>query len=134
MQTTDKTSWTSRSPGLPDTLTRKPEGLFISRTRITIYDVMDYLLGGWPPHLIREEFNLTEAQITDVMEYIDTHRTQCVAEYHEVLQQADENHQYGETRNLDHLAQIVASQIPPGQETLREKLQALKAKFEHKCL
>lgn len=133
MGTTDKTSLMSRLPALPDTLVRKPEGLFIARTRITIYDVMDYLLGGWPPHLIQQELNLTEAQIADVMEYIDANRTQCVAEYHEVLQQADENRQYWEERNHNRLAQIAASPPPAGQEALRDKLEAWKARLEGGC-
>jgi uncharacterized protein (DUF433 family) len=133
MRKTDKTSRRSSPPALPGTLIRKPEGLFIAGTRITLYDVMDYLLGGWPPHLIRQELDLTEAQIADVMEYIDVNRTQCVAEYREVLQQADENRQYWERRHRDHLMQVVASQPQPGQEALREKLQAWKTRLQHEC-
>jgi uncharacterized protein (DUF433 family) len=118
MQKTEKTNDMSPPPTTPETLIRKPEGLFITGTRITLYDVMDYLLSGWPPHLIRQELNLTESQMADVMEYIDVNRTQCVAEYHEVLQQADENQQYWEKRNRDRLTQTAASQPKAGQEIL----------------
>jgi uncharacterized protein (DUF433 family) len=132
MRKTGKTSGLSPSV-MPDTLIRKPEGLFIAGTRITLYDVMDYLLGGWPPHLIRQELDLTETQIAEVMEYIDVNRTQCVAEYHEVLQQADENRQYWERRNRDRLAQAVASHPKAGREALWEKLQAWKTRLQQGC-
>jgi len=51
---------------------------------------MDYLRAGWPPHLIRDEFNLTTKQMNDVMEYITAHRDQVEQEYQAVLQQAEE--------------------------------------------
>ncbi len=53
------------------TVIRTSRGLSIAGTRITLYSIMDYLHAGWPPHLIRDEFNLTDQQINDVMEYIE---------------------------------------------------------------
>jgi hypothetical protein len=63
------------------------------------------------------------------MQYIETHRDAVEAEYQVVLQQAEENRQYWEARNKERLARIAALPPKPGQEALRAKLQATKAKL-----
>lgn len=42
---------------------RTERGLTISGTRITLYDVMDYVTAQYPPKFIRSLFDLTEEQI-----------------------------------------------------------------------
>ena len=90
---------------------------------------MDYLHAEWPPHLVRQEFDLTEQQMTDVMEYIDAHCDEVESEYQDVLQQAEESRQYWEARNRDRLAKIAATPPKQGQEQIRAKLQAAKSKL-----
>ena len=78
--------------------------------------------------MIRDEFTLTDKQMNDVMEYITAYRDQVEQEYQAVLQQAEENRRYWETQNrerFEHMAQTP----PPGQEQLRAKLQAVKARL-----
>src|SRR5215212_9162091 len=101
------------------TVIRTERGLTIAGTRITLYDVMDYVTADWPPKLIRDRLNLTDAQITDVMAYIATHRAEVEAEYQDVLQEAQANRQYWEDRNHERFAQIAALPPKPGQEALR---------------
>ena len=84
----------SETNTLQNTVVRTPGGLFIAGTRITLYDVMDYLAADWPPHLIRHWLNLTEQQMADVMQYIDTNRAELEREYQQVLQQAEDSRQY----------------------------------------
>jgi len=36
-----------------NTVVRTERGLSIAGTRITLYDVMDYITAGWPPRLIQ---------------------------------------------------------------------------------
>ena len=115
---------------LQPTVVRTPGGLFIAGTRITLYDVMDYLAADWPPHLIRQWLNLTEQQLTDVMQYLGAHRAELEAEYQQVLQQTEDIRQYWDVRNREQLAHIVAKPPTPGQEAARAKLQAWKAKLE----
>lgn len=107
-------------------------GLTISGTRITLYDVMDYLKAGYPATLIREKLCLSDAQTNDALEYIAKHRAEVDAEYEEVLQAAVENRRYWETRNRDHFAQIAAMPHKPGQgqAALRTKLQAWKNRLD----
>ena len=74
---------------------------------------MDYLQAGWSPHLIRDEFNLTDKQMNDVMEYIETHREEVEKEYQAVLQEAEKNRQYWEARNRERQKHI--ARTPPNQ-------------------
>jgi uncharacterized protein (DUF433 family) len=112
------------------TVIRTERGLTIAGTRITLYDVMDYLRAEWPPKLIRDWLNLSDQQIADALAYIETHRDEVEAEYQHVLQTAQEIRQYWEERNRERFAQIAAQQLKPGLETLRAKLQQWKEKLE----
>lgn len=118
---------------LQPAVVRTPGGLFIAGTRITLYDVMDYLAADWPPHLIRQWLNLTEQQITDVMQYIGAHRTELEAEYQQVLQQTEDIRHYWDVCNQERFAPTAAKPPTPGQEAARAKLQAWKAKLEQAC-
>jgi hypothetical protein len=93
---------------------------------------MDYLLAGWPPHLIGQWLNVTDRQMADVMTYLSEHHTEVVGQYHQVLLQAEENQRYWNDRNRDRLAEIAAQPPKPGQEALRAKLQELKAKLQNR--
>ena len=90
---------------------------------------MDYVKAGWPSNLIRDTFNLTDEQIADVMNYIEAHRTDVEAEYQVVLQQAREARQYWGVRNRERSVKIAAMPPKPGQEKIRAKLQAAKARL-----
>lgn len=112
---------------------RTERGLTIAGTRITLYDVMDYLSVKYPPNSIREKLCLTDEQVNAALSYIETNRAEVEAEYQIVLEQAEEIRQYWEERNRDRLAQIAAMPPKPGQEALWAKLQAQKAKRELKA-
>ena len=111
------------------TVIRTERGLTIAGTRITLYDVMDYVTADWPPKLIRDRLNLSDQQITDVLDYIAAHRAEVEADYQEVLQEAQTNRQYWEERNREHFRQIAALPPKPGQEALRDKLRAWKERI-----
>ena len=72
------------------TVIRTSRGLSIAGRRLTLYSIMDYLQAGWPPTLIRDEFNLTDKQMADVITYIELHRDEVEQEYQAVLQHAEE--------------------------------------------
>jgi uncharacterized protein (DUF433 family) len=107
---------------------RTERGLTIAGTRISIYDVMDYLKVQYPPHLIREKLCLTDEQINTALSYIKENQTQVETEYQEVLQTREEIRQYWEERNLEHFANIAAKPRKPEQEALWAKLKEQKAK------
>lgn len=106
---------------------RTERGLTIAGTRITLYDVMDYLIAGREPRLILNWLPLTEAQLNAALSYIEANRVEVEAEYQEVLETAEKIRQYWEDQNREHFARISSLPPKPGQEALWAKLQAQKA-------
>ncbi len=88
---------------------RTDRGLSVAGTRITLYQIMDYLKAGWTPELIRQWLDMTGKQITDVMNYINTYRNEVEDEYLSVLQLAEENRNYWEKKNKEQFARIAES-------------------------
>jgi uncharacterized protein (DUF433 family) len=111
---------------------RTERGLTIEGTRITLYDVMDYLTADYPSKLIREKLCLTDAQVNAALSYIEAHQAEVEAEYQEVLQIAEDNRQYWEERNREHFARLAAMPPKPGHEALRAKVQNWKDRLESK--
>ncbi|MEG4446907.1 DUF433 domain-containing protein [Microcoleus sp. AT9_B5] len=112
---------------------RTERGLSIAGTRITIYDIMDYVTAQYPPKLIRGLFDLTEEQINAALAYIEANRAEVEAEYQMVLKEAEELRLYYEEKNRDLIARIAAQPPKPGEEAIRAKLQAAKAKLDAKA-
>lgn len=44
-------------------------GLTIAGTRITIYDIMDYLIAQYPPHFISSMLCLSDGQLQAALSY-----------------------------------------------------------------
>lgn len=112
------------------TIIRTERGLTIAGTRITLYDVMDYLTAQYPPKFIRCLFDLTEDQINTALSYIEANRAEVEAEYQLVLREAKEIQHYWEERNREHYARVAAMPPKPGTEALWAKLREQKAKHE----
>lgn len=106
---------------------RTERGMTILSTRITIYDVMDFLKAHYPPKLIRDRFNLTDAQINSALSYIETNRSQVEAEYQKVLHTREEIRQYWEDSNSEYFAYLATKPHKPGQEALWAKLEQQKS-------
>jgi uncharacterized protein (DUF433 family) len=111
-------------------IARTERGLSIAGTRITIYDVMDYLKAQYPPQLIREKLGLDDEQVSAAIDYIKAHQIEVEAEYQEAQKTAAEIRQYWEERNRDRFAEIAAMPPKPGQEALRAKLQEWKERID----
>ena len=91
------------------TVIRTERGLSVSGTRLTLYHIMDYLKAGWHPELIRRWLDLTEQQMSDIMNYINMHQNEVEAEYQSVLNQAEEIRRYWEERNRERIEKIASS-------------------------
>ena len=118
------------TPTDQNTVVRTSRGLSIAGTRITLYTIMDHLELDWPAHLIRDWFNLTDEQMQDVLDYIEAHREEVEAEYQQVLEEAEEIEHYWREYNREHFAKLAARPVEPGQEEIRAKLAARKAKWQ----
>ncbi|MEH2376618.1 DUF433 domain-containing protein [Nostoc sp.] len=112
------------------TIIRTERGLTIGGTPITLYDVMDYVMSQYPPKFIQGLFELTQEQIMAALAYIEANRATVEAEYQMVLKEAEKLRQYYEEKNRDLIARLATQPPKPGQEAVRAKLQAAKAKFE----
>lgn len=111
-------------------IVRTERGLTISGTRITLYDIMDYLKSQYPSKFIRSLFDLTDEQINVALCYIEANLPEVEAEYQVVLKQAEENRRYWEERNREHFARVAAMPMRPGREALWAKLREQKARHE----
>lgn len=120
------TTGSNRQP----TIIRTERGLTIAGTRITLYDVMDYLTAQYPHKFIRTLFRLTDEQLNAALTYIEANRAEVEAEYRLVLEEAKELQQYWREQNRELMEKIAKMPPPPGKEVAWEKLQAHKAKLQ----
>ena len=77
-------------PDKEPAITRTERGLTISGTRITLYQIMDYIHANYLRYLIRHQFYLTDEQFDAAISYIDAHYKEVESEYQIVVQQAAE--------------------------------------------
>jgi uncharacterized protein (DUF433 family) len=112
------------------TIIRTERGLTIAGTRITLYDVMDYVTEHYPSKFIRAMLDLTDEQVSAALSYVEAHRAEVEAEYQLVLKEAEELRQYYEEQNRERIARVAAKPPKPGTEAIRAKLQARRAKLE----
>ncbi len=111
-------------------IVRTERGLTIAGTRITLYDVMDYLISQYPPKFIQGLFELTEEQLKAALAYIEANRSEVEAEYQQVIRETEELRQYYEEQNRERVARISTLSPPPGLEAAWEKLKASKASHQ----
>ena len=109
------------------TVVRTARGLSIAGTRITLYQIMDYLKAQQSPETIRDHFRLTIKQLEDVLAYIKQHQTEVEAEYQEILARAEVNRQYWQQRNAEHFAELAQRPHQPEHQAVWEKLETTKA-------
>jgi uncharacterized protein (DUF433 family) len=60
----------------------------IASSRITIYDIMDYRVGGWDVRQIAEWFRLREDEVTAAFRYIDEHKAEVETTYQEIVERS----------------------------------------------
>jgi uncharacterized protein (DUF433 family) len=101
---------------------RTERGLTVAGTRITVYDIMDYLKQEYPRKYIRDIFDFTDEQVDAILAYIETNREAVEEEYQEILRKAEENRKYWEEKNRDRFAKIAASPPRSGYEAVRIKI------------
>jgi len=109
---------------------RTERGLTIKGTRITLYDIMEYLKAEYPIWLLRDRLSLTEEQLTAALIYIQEHQTELEGEYQTVLETSQEIRTYWELHNQERFKQATQRATNVEEKVLREKLAAWKTKLE----
>ncbi len=116
----------SESYQFQPTIVRTDRGLSIAGTRITLYQIIDYVKAKYPPEVIREHFRLTVKQTNDALAYIEQHHDEVETEYQRILRQAEENRQYWQKRNAQRFVEIASRSRKPEYQAVWEKLKAMK--------
>lgn len=102
---------------------RRYSNLYVKGTRLTLYDLMDYLTSDdWVLDDIRAHFEFSQAQWEGILAFIDDNRALVEREYEEVVRAAERERRYWEERNRERIAWIRAQPPPPGKEAIYEKL------------
>jgi uncharacterized protein (DUF433 family) len=65
---------------------RGPE---IKGTRITVYDILDYLLAGWHHTRIAAWLRVSSGQVQAAMEYIQEHKLEVITDYRKILERCE---------------------------------------------
>jgi uncharacterized protein (DUF433 family) len=67
------------------TIIDRGRGPEIVGTRITVYDVLDYVQAGWHAEHIAGVFRLPPEDIHAALQYIEAHRAEVMADYEQIL-------------------------------------------------
>jgi uncharacterized protein (DUF433 family) len=110
---------------------RTERGLTISGTRITLYDVMDYVKSQYPAKFIQSLFELTDEQINTALSYIEINRDVVESEYAQVIRETEELQAYYANQNRDRLIST-AAKVKNGNEVAWKKLQKMRSQRELK--
>ena len=114
------------------TVVRTERGLTVKGTRLTLYQIMDYLVDGASREVILEDHpSLSAEQLEDVIRYIETNRAEFEVEYHRVLKHAEETEHYWRERNRERERHFDPSTLSPERRALWDKLQAWKEQINH---
>jgi len=111
----------------PGIVRRSDRGLCVAGTRITLYLIMDHLKEGWPPHLLRDQLLLSEEQMDQVMDYIESHREEFEAEYQEVARKCAERERFWREREEERRQRVKPRQPRDAREAvIAARLEALR--------
>lgn len=97
-------------------------GLSVAGTRITLYDLMDYVTAGWSAEQMYEALSLSRQQIDAALAYIEAHRREVEADYRRILQRARAEQAYWEERNRERTERIRREPPPPEKAALVARL------------
>ncbi len=93
---------------------RSPE---IAGTRITVYDVVDYLEEGWRGDQIAGLFRLTLEDVDAALHYIEEHKEEVMTAYREIL---------ARHRNVHYLPEVEAK-LAQNRQKLQRRLAEIRA-------
>ena len=84
----------------------------IKNTRVTLFDLMDHLKQGLPPHFVALWYHLTPEEMDEVMQFLKAHETEIERAYAAANARAAAQRRYWEARNR-HVLTSDVSQFPP---------------------
>ena len=112
---------------------RTERGLTIAGSRVTLYDLMDYVTAQYPPKFISAMLSLTNEQINMALSYIEEHRADIEAEYQQVLEETEKLQKYWEEQNSGLFTRIAAKPPKSGTEAIKAKLKVAREQLKSKA-
>jgi hypothetical protein len=83
----------------------------IKNTRVTLFDLMDHLKEGLPPHFVAHWYHLTSEEMDEVMQFLKAHEAEIERSYAAANARAAAQRRYWEARNC-HVLTSDMSQLP----------------------
>lgn len=112
-----------------DIIVQTPRGLSLAGTRITLYDILDYVRAGWPSHRIAAWLNVSAEHLQAALDYVDAHRVEVERQYQEVLRQAEARRHYWEERNRRRQPQLDTQARAADQAEVRTRIRQRREKL-----
>ena len=81
-----KSGKTQTAAPLPAEIIDRGRGPEIKGTRITVYDVLDYVLECWHPAQIATWFSISSREVEAAIDYIREHTIEVLTEYVKILE------------------------------------------------
>ena len=106
----------------------------IKNTRVTLFDLMDHLKQGLPPHFVAHWYHLTSEEMDEVVQFLKAHEAEIERSYAAANARAAAQRYYWEARNRYVLTSDVSQlPLPPHADapwlTLRDTLLAARGKY-----
>jgi uncharacterized protein (DUF433 family) len=101
---------------------------WIAGTRISLYDVMDFAIDGYPAKFIANMLGLSVEQVQAALKYIDIHQSEVGVQYQVFLAEAAQLQEYWQQQNRELDERVANHPAPIGKEAAWLKLQEQKAK------
>ncbi len=73
-------------PSMETMIINRGRGPEIAGTRITVYDVLDYLKEGWHHTAIAATLGISSAQVLAAIQYVQDHRDEVQENYQKILE------------------------------------------------
>jgi hypothetical protein len=106
----------------------------INNTQLTLFDLMDHLKQGLPPHFLAHWYHLTSEEMDEVMQFLKAHEAEIERSYAAANACAAAQRRYWEDRNRHGLTSDVSQlPLPSHADTrwlaLRDALPAAREKY-----
>ncbi|MEM7538145.1 MAG: DUF433 domain-containing protein [Chloroflexota bacterium] len=114
---------------------RTPRGLSVRGTRITLYQIMDYIKAGLSNTDIREDFNLSYRDVDEIFKYIEENEEDFENEYQRIVKQNEEERRYWEEYNRERFERIAKTPRNPKYKVIWDKInENRKRRGEHEFI
>jgi hypothetical protein len=89
----------------------------VKNTRVTLFDLMDHLKQGLPPHFVAHWYHLTAEEMDKVMQFLKAHEAEIERSY--AAARAAAQRRYWEARNRHVLTSDVSQLLLPSHADAR---------------